>query len=58
MLGKLRGDKKTATGKVKVLQMTREEYAKYWARDEEGNYCGTEAEGEGRRLWADELRSA
>jgi len=59
VLGKakrLRGDKKTTIGKVKVLKMTREEYKKYWAKDDDGNYCGTEPEGEGRRLWADQLK--
>jgi hypothetical protein len=55
---RLRGDKPTAIGKVKVLRMTREDYRKYWAKDDNGNYCGTEQEGEGRRLWAEELKSA
>jgi hypothetical protein len=55
---KLRGDKDTAIGKVITLEMTREDYNKYWVRDQEGNYAGTEPEGEGRRLWADELKGA
>lgn len=54
---KLRGDKDTAIGNVITLEMTREEYNKYWKKDEQGNYAGTEPEGEGRRLWADQLKA-
>lgn len=31
-----------------MVRMTRGEYLKYWAKDEEGRYVGTEPEGEGR----------
>lgn len=35
----------------KMVEMTRGEYLRYWAKDEEGRYIGTEPEGEGvRRL--------
>ena len=51
--------KKHQSGKssstVKVLRMTRGEYLKYWARDEQGNYCGTEPEGVGEGLWKDRM---
>ena len=52
----LRGDKKTAQGTVKMLRMSKEDYAKYWAKDDDGNYIGTEPEGEGRKIWAEELK--
>ncbi|KAI9780801.1 MAG: hypothetical protein M1816_002673 [Peltula sp. TS41687] len=36
---------KKAAPKMRVVKMTRAEYLKYWARDEQGNYIGTEPEG-------------
>lgn len=32
----------------KMVKMTRGEYLKYWAKDEEGRYVGTEPRGSGR----------
>lgn len=40
---------------VRVVQMTREEYEMYWARDEAGKYIGTEPEGSGREWYARKL---
>jgi hypothetical protein len=57
-LKKLRGDPKSSRSRIKVLNMSQEDYLKYWAKDEDGNYTGTEPEGEGRRLWAEELKKA
>ncbi|KAI9753452.1 MAG: hypothetical protein M1835_000991 [Candelina submexicana] len=45
--------KKTGQGKFRMVKMTRGEYLKYWAKDEEGRYIGTEPEGLGRELWRD-----
>ncbi|KAL1643069.1 hypothetical protein SLS58_005038 [Diplodia intermedia] len=52
-LGRKLGNK----GKQQILnvKMTRGEYLKYWAKDENGNYVGTEAEGEGKRIWREKL---
>ncbi|KAI9794852.1 MAG: hypothetical protein M1816_002980 [Peltula sp. TS41687] len=46
----IKGTKKAAP-KMRVVKMTRGEYLKYWARDEQGNYIGTEPEGVGEELW-------
>ncbi len=38
-----RGDKeKKEKGGFRLVKMTRREYLMYWAKDEEGNYIGTE----------------
>ncbi|KAL0262442.1 hypothetical protein SLS55_001410 [Diplodia seriata] len=52
-LGRKLGNK----GKQPILnvKMTRGEYLKYWAKDENGNYVGTEPEGEGKRIWREKL---
>lgn len=42
---------KRSPPKMKMVKMTRGEYLKYWARDEQGNYIGTEPEGMGEKLW-------
>ncbi|KAI9709621.1 MAG: hypothetical protein M1812_007669 [Candelaria pacifica] len=42
---------KKSQGKFRMVRMTRGEYLKYWAKDEEGRYIGTEPEGMGRELW-------
>ncbi|KAH7054469.1 hypothetical protein B0J12DRAFT_454318 [Macrophomina phaseolina] len=39
------------------LKMTRGEYLKYWAKDENGNYIGTEPEGAGRQIWREKLKA-
>jgi len=36
-----------ANEEYKMLKMSKQEYLKYWARDETGLYMGTEPEGEG-----------
>ncbi|KZF22829.1 hypothetical protein L228DRAFT_268211 [Xylona heveae TC161] len=50
--------KKAREKKYQIVQMTRGEYLKYWAKDEQGRYCGTEPEGKGRELWRERLRAA
>lgn len=40
---------------VKHVVMTREEYVRYWARDDEGKYVGLEDESVGRELWRKKL---
>ncbi|KAL8649291.1 MAG: hypothetical protein Q9226_005638 [Calogaya cf. arnoldii] len=44
--GEMKGGKKDG---FKMVEMTRGEYLKYWAKDEEGRYIGTEPEGQGAR---------
>ncbi|CAO1602104.1 hypothetical protein XANCAGTX0491_005735 [Xanthoria calcicola] len=51
LMNRLRGEKKKKKEEFKMVEMTRGEYLRYWAKDEEGRYIGTEPEGEGvRRL--------
>lgn len=50
--GKSKGKK---SPKFRVVKMTRGEYLKYWARDEHGNYIGTEPEGLGEELWKNRI---
>ncbi|KAI4219662.1 MAG: hypothetical protein LQ349_008291 [Xanthoria aureola] len=52
LMNRLRGGKKKKKKEeFKMVEMTRGEYLRYWAKDEEGRYIGTEPEGEGvRRL--------
>lgn len=40
---------------VKILRMSRRDYLKYWARDNDGKYIGTEPEHLGPQLWQAEL---
>ena len=54
----IRGDPKGSRGTFKTIQVSKEDYLKYWAQDNDGNYIGSEPEGEGMRLWAEELKSA
>ncbi|KAK5257254.1 hypothetical protein LTR16_001180 [Cryomyces antarcticus] len=42
---------------VRMVQMTRDEYDMYWARDEAGNYIGTAPEGSGREWYRRKLQS-
>lgn len=51
LLGKGKGKKE----EIIVLKMTRGEYLKYWARDDNLNYIGTEPEEEGRRSWRERM---
>lgn len=46
---KLFGKKKDDT--IRVVKMTRGDYLKYWAKDDHGNYTGTEPEEKGPELW-------
>ncbi|KAK5015165.1 hypothetical protein LTR60_003001 [Cryomyces antarcticus] len=41
----------------RTVQMTRADFRKYWARDEEGRYVGTEPEGSGREWYREKLRA-
>ncbi|TKA81065.1 hypothetical protein B0A49_00685 [Cryomyces minteri] len=41
----------------RTVQMTRADYSKYWARDGEGQYVGTEPEGSGREWYREKLRA-
>ncbi|TKA81626.1 hypothetical protein B0A49_01260 [Cryomyces minteri] len=42
---------------VRMVQMTRDEYDTYWARDEDGNYIGTAPEGSGREWYRRKLQA-
>ncbi|OJD36818.1 uncharacterized protein BKCO1_9000169 [Diplodia corticola] len=54
-LGKKLGTKEKQ--KIVNVKMTRGEYLKYWAKDEDGNYVGTEPRGEGKRIWREKLEA-
>ncbi|GME53097.1 hypothetical protein GTA08_BOTSDO05428 [Neofusicoccum parvum] len=43
--------------KIRNVKMTRGEYLKYWAKDEHGNYVGTEPEGMGKEIWREKLKA-
>lgn len=47
--------KEKKTSDLHVVQMTRAEYLKYWARDANGKYIGTAPEGEGIEIWRNKL---
>ncbi|KAI9823844.1 MAG: hypothetical protein M1826_007590 [Phylliscum demangeonii] len=48
-------NEKKEKAKVVVLRMTRGDYLKYWARDEQGVYIGTESEEQGWERWKAQL---
>ena len=48
-LRKFKGEEKGKKDEFKMVEMTRGEYLKYWAKDEEERYIGTEPEGEGAK---------
>lgn len=43
--------------KIVNLKMTRGEYLKYWAKDGDGNYIGTEPQEMGKRMWREKFRA-
>lgn len=43
--------------KIRNVKMTRGEYLKYWAKDEHGNYVGTEPEEMGKQIWREKLKA-
>ena len=50
---KLKGGKKEKKEKegFRMVKMTRREYLMYWAKDEEGNYIGTESKEKRGEFW-------
>lgn len=50
MKGIMSGSGKEKEGKLRVVYMPRREYLKYFAKDDDGNYIGTEPQ----RSWTDE----
>ena len=53
LFGKLKGGDKEKKDKegFRLVKMTRREYLMYWAKDEEGNYIGTESKENRGEFW-------
>lgn len=51
IFGKLSGKKGKLKERFRMVEMTRREYLMYWAKNEKGEYIGTEPEGSRIKIW-------
>lgn len=51
-LQRLKGEGKVKREDFRMVKMTRAEYLRFWAKDSEGRYVGTENEGDKEEFWA------